>query len=152
MGVGSRKGTNKVRIENSRIVNPGFGSDGPPGIDCFIAAIDLFATSRQVLMRTLIQRNTIIDADYGLQDYFERGASIASLDLDAGLGGLGSQGENRIIGSQVADIYVGARSQPFHVDAANNWSGSDAGPASVIELGGATVNVTPFLTEDPEDD
>jgi len=27
----------------------------------------------------------------------------------------------------------------------------DAGPATVIELNGATVDVTPFLTEDPED-
>jgi hypothetical protein len=77
-------------------------------------------------------------------------------DMDAGLGGLGSQGQNRIIDSHVADIYVGAfdccgvpPTPSFTVDAANNLWGSASGPASVVELNGSTVDVDPFLTTDP---
>ena len=69
----------------------------------------------------------------------------------------GRQGQNRIIDSQIADIYVEAwdccgfpPTPPFSVDAANNWWGSENGPATVIELGVATVDVTPFLTREPK--
>ena len=145
---GAPNGTDRITIENNLIVNPGFA-----GIffDSFI--------SQQTLVEMLIQKNTIINASFfGLAFFHEFGASATSLNLDAGLGGLGSQGKNRIIDSQVADIYVEAfdfsgfpPTPPFTVDAANNWWGSDAGPATVVELNGATVDVTPFLTEDPGD-
>jgi hypothetical protein len=103
----------------------------------------------------LVQKNTVMGSGTGL--FFEQavGGSVASLNIDAGLGGLGGQGKNRIIGSLAADIYVGTYdccgfppTPAFTVDAANNWWGSSAGPALVVENGG-TVDYEPFLTEDP---
>jgi hypothetical protein len=148
VGIGVPNGTDRITIENNLIVNPGFA-----GIrfDSFI--------SQQTLVEMLIQKNRIINAGFfGLAFIQEVGASATSLNLDAGLGGLGSQGKNRVIDSQVADIYVEAfdccgfpPTPPFTVEAANNWWGSDTGPATVIELNGATVDVTPFLTKEPKD-
>lgn len=147
LGNGSANGTSMMTIDNNLVVNP-----SEIGID-FINAF-----GQQMVVDLLIQRNTVMNALVGL--FFEQGAggSVASLNLDAGLGGLGSQGKNRIIGSQTADLVVRAvdccsapPTPPFTVDAANNWWGSDAGPATVIQHNGATVDFTPFLTEDPED-
>lgn len=117
----SPNGTHTVTIENNLIVNAGFA-----GISYgnFI--------SQQTLVEMLIQKNTIIGATFGLAFEQAVGASVASLNLDAGLGGLGSQGENRILDSQVADIYVEAfdccgfpPTPPFTAEAANNWWGSE---------------------------
>jgi hypothetical protein len=65
--------------------------------------------------------------------------------LDAGLGDLGSAGQNRIIGTVGTDIL----SDGMPVSAANNWWGSESGPGSVVELNGGTVDVDPILTTDP---
>jgi hypothetical protein len=66
--------------------------------------------------------------------------------MDAGGGGLGSAGQNRIIGSGGADISVDA----IDVTAEHNWWGSATGPAAVFEVNGGTADVTPFLTVDPD--
>ena len=58
------------------------------------------------LVHMLIQGNTVKNAPIGLSFRQAVGASVASLILGAGLGGLGSKGKNRIIGSQFADVYV----------------------------------------------
>ena len=143
----SPNGSHTVTIENNLIVNAGYA-----GISYFNFI------SQQTLVEMLIQKNTIIGATFGLAFEQVVGASVASLNLDAGLGGLGSQGENRILDSQVADIYVEAfdccgfpPTPPFTAEAANNWWGSETGPATVTELGGASVDYTPFLTKEPKD-
>ncbi len=142
VGFGASFGTDILTIENNLIVNAG-------GSGIVIASI----FEPQNVLNGLLQRNTIINSGFaGLQFVQVLGASAATLNLDAGLGGLGSDGKNRIIGSQQSDIFVDAfGAAGFNVSAADNWWGSDAGPATVIELNGATVDVIPFLTEDPED-
>jgi len=148
IGFGASHGTNVVTIENNLIANP-----VNHGIQ-FVNAI-----GHQDLVHLLIRRNTVMNASIGL--YFEQavGGSVGSLILDAGLGGLGSEGHNRIVGSHDADVYVGTfdccgfpLTPPFSADAADNWWGSSSGPDAVVELGGASVDVTPFLTEDPAED
>jgi hypothetical protein len=148
LGFGAANGTSMMTIDSNLVVNPSFA-----GIH-FINGFE-----QQTFVDLLIQRNTVMNALFGLRFEQGVGGSVASLNLDAGLGRLGSQGRNRIIGSQAADIYVEAfdccgfpPTPTFTVEAANNWWGSDTGPAQVIEAGGATVDVTPFLTEDPGDD
>ena len=151
IGFGASYGTDILTIENNLIVNAG-GS----GIGIYSEV------EPQTVLDVLVQRNTIIDSGFaGLIFSQVVGASASILNLDAGLGGLGSQGKNRIVGSQVADIRVETfddcgfppipPTPAFTVDAANNWWGSSTGPATVDELGLATVNFTPFLTEDPGD-
>ncbi len=142
---GSPFGSYFMTVENNLIVNTAFA-----GIS-FTNFI-----SQQTLVEMLIQNNTVVGANYGLAFEQVVGASVDSLSLDAGLGGLGSLGQNRIIDSQIADVFVEAfdccgfpPTPPFSADAANNWWGSDSGPATVVELGGATVNVDPYLTTDP---
>ena len=142
VGFGAENGTHIVRIEENLIVDPIF--DG-------IAWGNAFAP--QTLVQVLIQRNTVINAGFdGLFFIQVGGASVDSLHLDAGLGILGSQGKNRIIGSQGADVAaIAINADPFTADAANNWWGSDAGPATVTE-DGASVIYEPFLFEDPGTD
>ena len=147
-GQGAAFGTNILTIEDNLIVNAGNN-----GIEVFSIR------EQQNVLNVLLQRNTIINSAHaGLAFYQVLGAGAATLNLDAGLGGLGSEGNNKIINSQGADIYVEAfdccglpPTPPFTVEAANNWWGSASGPATVIEFGGATVDVTPFLTEEPKD-
>jgi hypothetical protein len=91
-----------------------------------------------------IEANTVSNTQ-GVGLAFTRIGSVNSVQLDAGLGGLGSAGLNRIIGTVGADIL----SFGMPVSAANNWWGSANGPASVIELNGGTVDVDPFLISDP---
>ena len=140
-------GTTFLTIEDNLVVNAGLN-----GIEVFSAV------SPQNVLNVLVQRNTVINSAFaGLAFSQVAGASAATLNLDAGLGGLGSEGNNRIIDSQIADIVVQTfdccelpPTPPFAVDAANNWWGSTSGPATVMELGGATVDVDPFLTSDPD--
>ena len=94
-----------------------------------------------------LEENTISNSGQ-VGVYFQLfNGTIDSSQLDAGLGGLGSAGLNRITGSGLADIVVDG---DLDVSAANNWWGSDAGPAVVEELNGGTVDVDPFLTKDPK--
>ena len=92
----------------------------------------------------VIEANTVLNTQ-GIGLHFSRFGSVNSVQLDAGLGGLGSAGQNRIIGTVGADIW----SDGMPVSAANNWWGSASGPASVVELNGGTVDVDPFLITDP---
>ena len=71
--------------------------------------------------------------------------TVNSLQMDAGGGGLGSAGQNRIIGSDGADISADA----IDVTAAYNWWGSDTGPELVLEINDGRADVNPFLTSDP---
>ena len=144
---GAPYGTNHLTIEDNLIVNAGWS-----GIEVY-SAID-----PQNVLNVLVQRNTVINSALsGLTFIQAVGASAATLNLDAGLGGLGSEGNNKIIDSQGADIYVetfdccGFPATPaFSVDAANNWWGTASGPTTVTELGSATVDVDPFLTSEPD--
>jgi len=145
LGIFASEGTDVVTIENNVIVNPKI--DGVRFTN---------VRDAQQLVYLLIQRNTVMNAPVGLFFAQALGGSVRNLILDAGSGGLGGVGQNRIVGSQSADIWVetvddrGFRRTPaFTVDAANNWWGSSAGPAVVVQSGSATVTVTPYLTEDP---
>ena len=92
----------------------------------------------------LVEANTVLNTQ-GIGLHFSRFGSVNSVQLDACLGGLGSAGQNRIIGTVGADIW----SDGMAVSAANNWWGSASGPATVVELNGGTVDVDPFLITDP---
>ena len=109
----------------------------PVGIE--VSAIFASPTLFEVLM----EQNTLIDNGVGLN--FRKPASGGSNTFDAGLGDLGSLGENRIIGSSDADISVNG----VDVDAKNNWWGSNKGPSAVILMNGGTVGFEPFLKKDP---
>lgn len=80
----------------------------------------------------LLEGNTIANSgDIGL--YVERYQnSTGSYNIDAGLGALGSAGENRIIGSGVDDVF----SWNMDVTAANKWWGRETGPSSIQALEG----------------
>jgi len=106
-----------------------------------IAAVDGPAN----IFEARIEGNSVLNAAGDSLIFVLRNASVQSAQLDAGLGGLGSAGQNRIIGGAGANIV----SDGFEVSAANNWWGSDTGPAVVVELNGGTVDVDPFLTTDP---
>ncbi|NNF66485.1 MAG: hypothetical protein HKM98_03145 [Gammaproteobacteria bacterium] len=92
-----------------------------------------------------IEANTVLNTP-GVGLLFGRSGSVNSVQLDAGLGGLGSAGQNRIIGTVGVDIL----SDGMPVSAADNWWGSASGPLVVEELNGGTVDVDPFLTTDPD--
>jgi len=145
IGFGSINATNTFTLDNNLIV--GAGASG----------IELYSIiGQQDVVNMLLEKNTILDSAYGMIFSHQVGAGAATLNLDAGLGALGSIGRNTIIGSQVADVWVYTfdccgfpQTPPFHVSAAGNWWGSADGPANVLEEGAATVDVSPVLTEEP---
>lgn len=92
-----------------------------------------------------IESNTIQDVVGTALAFASAGDPIANVQLDAGLGNLGSAGQNRIIGTVGADVF----SFGVPASAANNWWGRDAGPSVIVEENGGTVDVDPFLTVDP---
>ncbi|KGJ99057.1 hypothetical protein [Thalassotalea sp. ND16A] len=103
--------------------------------------------SRAVLdvAEVFMENNLIVNSETTGLEFSLFNATANSILLDSGLGGLGSAGQNRIINSGVFDISADGVS----VSAAGNWWGSDTGPAFLNELNGGTINVTPFLTADP---
>ena len=93
-----------------------------------------------------IEGNTVLDIVGAALTFASGDNPVNNLKLDAGLGSLGSAGQNRIIGTTGADVRVIG----VHAVAAGNWWGSDLGPAAIVEENGGTVDVDPFLTNDPD--
>jgi len=108
--------------------------------------IDLWVYGPISSFDVLLEGNTVVNS--GIIGLWPRlnGNVTGSYNVDAGLGALGSTGQNRIIGSGTYDVL----SEGMDVTAANNWWGSATGPSSVLALDGATVVVDPFLTIDPD--
>ena len=101
---------------------------------------------QQTNLEVLLQRNTIINSGIAGLLFFQNGPTPLSLSLDAGLGSLGSEGKNRIVDNPLFDVVTDA----LPVSAAGNWWGSAAGPSSIIEINGGSVDYTPYLTRDPK--
>jgi len=97
------------------------------------------------VFEALIEGNTILNPEKDGMSFILTNGTDNSVNLDAGGGGLGSAGQNRIIGSEGADIVADG----VAVSATNNWWGSNTGPELVLEINGGTVDVDPFLTSDP---
>ena len=93
-----------------------------------------------------MEGNTVANSGDIGQVFYRFNNFAGSYNVDAGLGALGSSGENRITGSGADDLV----SFGMDVTAANNWWGSATGPSSIQALNGATVVVDPFLTADPD--
>ena len=119
-------------------------TSNPFGCNCSYGISASVGSGSTNVFDARIEANTVLNTQ-GIGLRFARFGSVNSVQLDAGLGGLGSAGQNRIIGTVGADIW----SDGMPVSAANNWWGSASGPASVVELNGGTVDVDPFLTIDP---
>lgn len=152
----------QVVLENNQITNSFIGvcgwQDDTPNSEFDLTLLDnqihsstlygvfLFLFGPNLTYDAFLQGNSIIDSgDAGLL-FVRQLHDAGSYKVDAGLGALGSEGNNRIINSGVDDVL----SLGMDAAAANNWWGSPAGPASVVELEGAIVTVNPVLTEDPE--
>jgi hypothetical protein len=119
-------------------------TSNPFGCNCSFGISVVVGSGSTNVFDARIEANTVLNTQ-GIGLHFARYGSVNSAQLDAGLGALGSAGQNRIIGTVGADIW----SDGMPVSAANNWWGSASGPASVVELNGGTVDVDPFLTTDP---
>jgi len=96
-------------------------------------------------MDVRIEYNSIENSgDFGMFFFSEPG-TVPAPGLDAGLGGTGSAGFNRIVGSFTGDVF----SDGAEVSAGNNWWGSASGPTGIVEINGGSVDPDPYLLEDP---
>ena len=106
--------------------------------------IDIGARGDLDSFEVLLENNTVENAVTSLR-FLNYGSIINNLQLDAGLGGLGSAGMNRFVNSTKYDAFI----YGMPVSAKNNWGGSDAGPTSIFEGGFGFIDVEPFLLADP---
>ncbi|QBY04069.1 right-handed parallel beta-helix repeat-containing protein [Thalassotalea sp. HSM 43] len=98
-------------------------------------------------LEIMMEENTIQNSGEA-NIYLEQGVDpIANVQVDAGLGSLGSAGKNRILsdGTTETDIY----SYGMTISAINNWWGSATGPETIVEENGGVVDVEPSLVIDP---
>jgi hypothetical protein len=98
------------------------------------------------IVEAYLENNVIVNAETIGLAFALFNATANSILLDAGLGELGSAGQNSIVDSGVFDI----SSDGVAVSAAGNWWGSEAGPASINEVNGGTIDITPFLLANPK--
>jgi len=96
-------------------------------------------------MDVRIEHNTIENSGEFGMFFFSDPGTVPAPGLDAGLGGTGSVGFNRIVGSGVGDVF----SDGAEVSAGNNWWGSASGPTGIVEDNGGSVDTNPYLLEDP---
>jgi hypothetical protein len=125
-----------IDILKNRIVNTGIG--------LYNEHIFTFANTANLFL----EKNSIANAFIGLLNVINGPDTFLGFNVDAGNGGLGSNGKNRFVNTFLDAIADG----PMIVKAQNNWWGDAGGPDIVIGVNGGAVDFVPFLTTDPQDD